>query len=91
MEGECCPLWVGMCPLGQVTMLNSDGAPLQKTCHSEIPGDALCEPFIILLSHVCLFTYSTLSDYRAGPVDETHSVDLSSNDSHPLIVIHRVG
>ncbi len=62
MERECCPLWKGMCPLAQVTMLNSARAPGKKTCHSDIPGDALCEPFIISLSHVCLLAYSRLSD-----------------------------
>lgn len=87
MERECCPLWKGMCPLTQVTMLNSVWAPGKKTCHSEIPGDALCEPFIISLSHVCLLAYSRLTN-RPGVVDEAPLFE--SNESHPLIVICRV-
>lgn len=90
METECCPLWVGMCPLTQVTMLNSGWAPGGKTCHSEIPGDALCEPFIISLSHVCLLAYSRLSDARTRGCGRGPSVRFESNESHPLIVICRV-
>lgn len=56
------PTHKGMCPLAQVTMLNSARGPGKNTCHSEIPGDALCEPFIMSLSHVCRLAYSRPSD-----------------------------
>lgn len=86
MERECCPLWIGMCPLAQVTKLNSTRAPSEKkTCHSEIPGDALCEPFIISLSHICLLAYSRLSDAQSGGCRWKTSVHFKSNESHLLI------
>lgn len=30
MERECCPLWIGMCPLAQVTMLKFSPGPRKK-------------------------------------------------------------
>lgn len=63
----------------------SPGPRREKTCHSEIPGDALCEPFIISLSHVCLLAYSRLSDAQSRGCGREPSVRFKSNESHPLI------
>lgn len=74
-----------MCPLAQVTKLNSAQAPGDITHHSEIPGDALCEPFFISPSHVCLLAYSRLSDAQTRGCGRDPSVRFESNESHPLI------
>lgn len=85
IERECCPLWRGMCPLAQVTKLNSAQAPGDKTGHSELPGDALCEPLIISLSHVRLLDFSRPSDAQTRGCGWDPSVRFKGNESHPLV------
>lgn len=80
---ECVPLPRSQCS-------NSAWAPTKK-CHSEIPGDTLCEPFIIPLSLVCLLAYSRLSDKQTRGCGRGPSVRFESHESRPLIVICRVG
>lgn len=73
------PLLTGMCPLAQVTKLDSTWAPAEKKSHSEIPGDALCKPFIISPSRGCL------SSNPGGGV-QTHRTEQGFRNETPLFL-----
>lgn len=77
---ECVPL-----PRSQSSIQH--GPPLEKKkSHSEIPGDALCKPFIISPSRVCLSSNPAGSDTqnRTGVPERDPFVPLKSNDLHPF-------